>query len=278
MTAEQFTTSFIQCMRRQSGAFREQFKNISLFALDDVHFLEGKLATQTELLNVYDFLRSRGVQMIFSANRPLVELDKLRGELTTRMESGVVCKIENADRETLAQIFRQMAAQRRISIPDDVCRYVASRFTMHARQLSGALNRLYAAHLALGQPITLEFARDTLADLAPTNFHNIKLEDVERVVQEIFGLDPNALKSSSRARKNADPRALAMWLARKHTRSALAEIGAYFGGRRHSSVLSAAKKVDLWLESNEPIATLDPAAPLNETIKKIERALTNMTS
>ncbi|MDO5308448.1 MAG: DnaA/Hda family protein [Planctomycetia bacterium] len=278
MTAEQFTTSFIQSLRGQGAAFRDQFKNISLFALDDVHFLEGKLSTQTELLNVYDYLRSRGVQMIFSANRPLAELSKLRSELTTRIESGVVCKIENAQRETLAQIFRQMALERRLNIPDDVARYVASRFTTHARQLSGALNRLYAMHLAVGSPITLEFARDALADLATPNLHNIKLEDVERVVEEIFGLDDNALKSSSRAKKYADPRALAMWLARKHTRSGLTEIGAYFGGRRHSSVLAAAKKVDAWLESNQIIATLNADYPLSDTIKRIENALLSIQS
>ena len=273
MTSEQFTSAFIQSLRG-GGAFRERFRNISLFALDDVHFLEGKTSTQTELLNVVDFLRARRVQMVFSANRPLNELSKLRGELTTRIESGVVCKIDNPERETLARILRQMALERNMIVGEDVCRYVVSRFATHARQLSGALNRLLAAQLTTGMPITLELAHDALADLAAANVRNVKLEDVERVVLEIFGLESNALKSSSRAKRCADPRAVAMWLARKHTRFTLAEIGQYFSGRKHSAVLAAQKKVDGWISTNETLDAGSTAFSINDVIERAERALT----
>ena len=118
-------------------------------------------------------------------------------------------------------------------------------------------------------------ARQALADLAAVGYRNIRLEDVERVVQEAFSLEPNALKSSSRAKKNADPRAIAMWLARKHTRAALAEIGSYFGGRRHSAVLSAQKKVNGWLSENASVSSLDrPDLPVSEIINSLERSLT----
>ncbi len=270
MTSEEFTSAFIQSLRG-NGSFRDRFKNISALALDDVHFLEGKTSTQTELLNVVDFLRSRRVQMIFSANRPLSELSKLRGELTTRIESGVVCQIGAPERETLAQIFRQTALQRNLIVPEEVCRYVVSRFATHARQLSGVLNRLYATHLTSGAPIDLDLARVALADLTGVGYRNIKLEDVERVVQETFGLNDDSLKSSSRAKKYADPRAVAMWLARKHTRSALAEIGAFFGGRKHTAVIFAQKKVDEWIREN---VRLESGESVGETIERIERALT----
>ncbi len=275
MTSEQFTSAFIQSLRGPGAGFRNRFRDISLFALDDIHFLEGKLSTQTEFLNVLDFLRARRVQMIFSANRPLAELTKLRGELTTRIESGIVCKIDNPERETLAKILRQMALERNIFLDDDVCRYVVSRFAVHARQLSGALNRLFAAHLATGAPINLALARDALADLASANFRNVKLEDVERVVQDVFGLDNNSLKSSSRTKKCADPRAVAMWLARKYTRSALSEIGNFFGGRKHSAVLAAQRKVDKWIQTNEEIDAGDSVYPVNDAIERVERALAN---
>ena len=241
--------------------------------MDDLHFLEGKLATETEFLNVVDYLRARRVQLVFTANRPLVELTKLRGELIARIESGFIGEIKNPERETLLQILQQMARERKIFVPDDVCRYVVSRFATHARQLSGALNRLLAAHLTTGSPIDLELARDALADLAAANYRNVKLEDVERVVQSVFGLDSNTLKSSSRAKKCADPRAIAMWLARKHTRSALAEIGNFFGGRKHSAVLSAQKKVDEWIRTNETIDAGESVVTVPEIVKRLEVAL-----
>ncbi len=272
MTSEQFTSAFIHSLRG-GGSFRDRFKEISLFALDDIHFLEGKTSTQTELLNVVDFLRARGVQIVFSANKPLKDLVKLRGELTTRIESGVVCDIKNPERETLARILRQMALERKIIIGDDVCRYVVSRFATHARQLSGALNRLLATHWTTGAPVNMDLAREALADLATSNIRNVRLDDVERVVQEVFGLESNALKSSSRAKKCSDPRAVAMWIARKHTRAALAEIGNFFGGRKHSAVLSAQKKVDEWIKRGETLDASGASISVNEAIERVERAL-----
>ncbi len=278
MTAEQFTTAFIQSLHGGAGSFRDRFRNISLLAVDDLHFLEGKTTTQVELLSVVDMLRQRNVQLIFSANRPLAELTKLSGELTTRVQGGFVCQIGPPEREMLSQILRQMALERRIALSDEVCRFVVSRFTTHARQLSGALNRLYVAHLTTGAPIDVPFAQEALADLIASNVRAVKLEDVERVVQETFGLDDEELKSKSRSKRCADPRALAMWLARKHTRSALAEIGAYFGGRRHSAVLSAQKKVDRLLQTNGSIENGSAAFDVADAIERIERSLARSRS
>ena len=278
MTAEQFTTAFIQSLHGGAGSFRDRFRNISLLAVDDLHFLEGKTTTQVELLSVVDMLRQRNVQLVFSANRSLAELTKLSGELTTRVQGGFVCQIGPPERETLSQILRQMALERRVALSDEVCRFVVSRFTTHARQLSGALNRLYVAHLTTGAPIDVPFAQEALADLIASNVRAVKLEDVERVVQETFGLDDEELKSKSRSKRCADPRALAMWLARKHTRSALAEIGAYFGGRRHSAVLSAQKKVDRLLQTNGSIENGSSAFGVVDAIERMERSLARSRS
>lgn len=273
MTAEQFTTAFIQSLH--GGApFRDRFRNISLFALDDLHFLEGKKSTQTELVYVLDFLKRNNVQVVLMGNRPLVELPDLREELVTRIQSGLYAEIGPPERETLAAILRQMAIERKLIIPDEVCRYVVSRFATHAREISGALNRLYAMHLATGEPITLDFAQNALADLATVTYRNIRLNDVERAVQEVFELEPNSLKSPSRAKKYADPRAIAMWLARKHTRAALAEIGDYFGGRRHTAVLAAQRKVDGWLKDHESVAGGNASyISVSDAVKTLERTL-----
>ena len=237
-----------------------------------MQFFEGKTATQTELLNVYNYLRDRNVQMIFSANCKLSDLN-LRGELVTRLQSGVSAEIAQPERELLARLLLQMAQTRNLIVPDDVCRYVVSHFALHARQISGAVNSLYVAHMTTGAPITMELAHDALAGMEQVASPAVKLEDVERVVLQEFGLESNALKSSSRAKRCADPRALAMWLARKKTRAALAEIGSYFGGRRHSAVICAEKKVDNWIAEHAAIEAADGAYPVEDTLRKLERAL-----
>ncbi|MGI6400831.1 MAG: DnaA ATPase domain-containing protein [Thermoguttaceae bacterium] len=277
LTTEQFTTAFIRSLQGGSP-FRNRFRNISLFALDDLQFLEGKKSTQTELVYVLDFLRNHGIQVVISGKRPVNDIGSLREELVTRIQSGLYAEIAPPERETLAVILQRQAFERNLIVPEDVCRYVVSRFATHAREISGAINRLYAMHLTTGAPITLEFARQALADLATVAYRNIRIEDVERVVLEHFSLEPNALKSSSRAKRNADPRAIAMWLARKHTRAALSEIGAYFGGRRHSSVISAQKKVEGWLRDDASVPShVSPNAPVPELIKTLERALMTVT-
>lgn len=274
LTAEQFTTLFIQSLRNNRN-FKDYFKNISLLILDDIHFLQGKMATQAELLNLIDYLKANGVQMIFSANRPPAELTEIRGELATRIESGIVCDIKPPERETLFRIFQQMALQRNLPIPEEVSRFVVSRFTTHARQLSGVLNRLHAMHLVTGQPITLDMAQNTLGDLIRDSRRIIRLEDIERVVLNVFGLEPSMLKSKSRARKSSYPRMLAMWLARKYTRSALSEIGRFFGNRSHSTVISAQKRVDQWIQNGTPVEQGEMLISVSDAVHRLESALNN---
>ncbi|MDO4587721.1 MAG: DnaA/Hda family protein [Planctomycetia bacterium] len=273
MTSEQFTSQFILSLRTNGQPFRNRFKNISLFVLDDIQFLEGKISTQTELLNLIDYLKGQNVQMVFSADRPLSELTGLKSEIISRIEGGIVCQIDNPERETLLGIFRQMMKKRHLNIPEDVCRFVVSRFTTHARQLSGVLNRLHASHLATNLPFSLEMAEESLKDIIRSNHRTVRLEDIEKAVKDIFGLADNSLQSRSRTKQICYPRMLAMWLARKHTRNALSEIGRYFGNRSHSTVISAQKKVDQWLQDNSPLEQGDYVWTVSETIQKIERIL-----
>lgn len=277
LTADEFTTQFVQGFRSAAGenrGFRSRFSDISLLIIDDIHFFKGKEATQMELIHLIDYLRRRGVQMIFSADRPLAELTELKSELVTRIESGIVCGIEPPERETLLGIFRRMSAGRGLAISDEVCRFVVSRFASHARQLSGALNRLHAAHLAAGRPFTIESASEILSDLSSSRPRTIRLEDIEKAVTEIFNIPIDSLRNRSKARQFSRPRMLAMWLARKHTRSALSEIGRYFGNRSHSTVVSAQKRVDSWLQSDaESNRREGLSIDLSETLRRAERVL-----
>lgn len=275
LTSEQFTTLFTQSVRpgNDRQPFLERFRNISLFVLDDVHFLAGKEKTQFELIALIDRLRREGVQMVFSADRALGELRSLRGELVSRLQAGVVCDIKPAERETLLTLFQQAADRLRLPISDEVARRVISRYATDARQLTGIANLLYARYLTNGRPITCETVEETLGDFGRTR-RVVRLEDIEKAVAEMFEIKPSSLRGKSRSRECSYPRMLAMWLARKHTRNALSEIGRYFGNRSHSTVISAQKRVEAWLGSAEN----DSAAPdaerrAAEMLRRLERIL-----
>ncbi len=269
LTADEFTGQFVQGFQEKPGgdrSLRVRLLDSNLLIIEDIQNLERREATQRELCNLIDLFLSKGIQMIFSADRPLAEMTFLKPELRTRLESGVVCGIESPDRETLLRIFRQMTEKRMLNIPDEICRFVVSRFTAHARQLSGALNLLHAAHLT-GKDITsLDSVSKILETLSPCRQAPITLSEIENAVSAVFGVQSKDLRGRSRSRQCSYPRMLAMWLARKYTRSALSEIGRHFGGRSHSTVAAAQKKVDLWLEDRRN-------SEFSESLRRVEQVL-----
>ncbi len=274
LTAGKFTSLFVQSLKGDVKNFKNKFRNLSVLVIDDIHFLQGRKATQLELLNLIDTLKSQGVQMVFSADASLKEMKELRSEIVSRIESGLVCEIEAPERETLLTIFRRMATQRGLTVPEDVCRFVVSNFSSHARQLSGVLNRLHAAQISTGQQIDLEMTREVLSELLRGTRRSVSLQDIERVVIELFGISTSSLRSKSRAKVTCYPRMLAMWLARKYTNAALSEIGMYFGNRSHSTVLSAQKRVDHWLNDNVPFEQQNKTWYIADTLSRLENALT----
>ncbi|MGL4944491.1 MAG: DnaA ATPase domain-containing protein [Thermoguttaceae bacterium] len=272
MTSEQFTTHFIGALR-QSGVpnFRAKFRGVSMVLIDDIPFLAGKRETQVELLNMFDTLLAQGVQIVVTGDRPLSALTMLRPEIVARLSSGMPCEIKPPDASMLLTIAQQMARQRGLDVADDVCRYLAASVGGDARRLSGALHRLHAVTLVAPQSITLSVAQETLHDIAGESGvvtpapSPLGLAEIEAVVCEEFGLSPSDLRSASRSRSVAQPRMVAMWLARQHTRFALSEIGTFFGNRSHSTVLAAHKRVAEWLESENEVTA---------TVTKLERLLT----
>ena len=145
-----------------------------------------------------------------------------------------------------------------------MCRLIASRFGVHARQISGALNRLHAVYLTNGKPITVAVAEEALSDLLRLNRRDIRLADISKIVCATFEISEETLRSKGVVKQITTPRSLAMWLARKYTRSALSEIGAYFGNRSHSSVISAQRRIDQQIGTDKGIA---------EMVQRIEQAL-----
>ncbi|MBN2581233.1 MAG: hypothetical protein JXB10_19785 [Pirellulales bacterium] len=274
LSAEQFTTFFLEALRG-SGLpnFRRKYRGVGLLIVDDLQFFVGKRATQVELLHTIDTLTRERRQLVFAADRPPAELAELGPELTTRLSGGLVCRIDPPDFATRRGIVAQLARRMNLSLPQDVQEYVAAQLTQHARELSGGLCRLQATSEALGKPITLALAEEALADLIRHSGRMVRLGDIEKAVCETFGLDAACLQADDKSKRVSHPRMLAMWLARKHTRAALSEIGRYFGRRSHSTVVSAQKQIDRWMAAGRQVQLAERTWPVDDAIRHVERRL-----
>ncbi len=166
--------------------------------------------------------------------------------------------------------MQQVAKRLCLGVPDEVQGYVASHFTSQSRELIGAIKRLQATSLAHSRPVTLALAEEALSDLIDHHGRMVKLPDIEKAVCDVFGLEPASLQSSRKAKTVTYPRMLAMWLARKHTRAALSEIGSYFGRRSHSTVISAQKKIEAWMAEGSALRMADRQWSLEDTIRRVE--------
>jgi chromosomal replication initiator protein len=274
LSAEQFTTGFLQSLHGSGlPGFRRGCRNADLLVIDDLQFFAGKRATLMEVQQTVDALYRQGRQMVFASDRDLAALDGLGPELLTRLRGGMIARIEPPDYDVRRGIVAGVAAARGVSLPDEVIHYVATHMTRHARELIGAMNRLEATSHMLGLPVTPGMAEEALSDLVRSSARSVRLADIERAVCSAFGIESGSLQSSRRARTVNHPRMLAMFLARRHTTSALTEIGSYFGRRSHSTVISAQKTVGEWVAQGSRIVLADTTWDVEEAIRRVEDVL-----
>ena len=274
LSAEQFTTSFLQSLHGSGlPGFRRTCRNADLLVIDDLQFFAGKRATLMEVQQTVDALHRQGRQMVFASDRDLPALDGLGPDLLARLRGGMTARIESPDYDVRRGIVAAVAAKRGLPLPDEVVHYVATHMTRHARELQGAVNRLEATSLMLGCPVTTDMAEESLADLVRSSARSVRLADIERAVCSAFGLESGCLQSARRARTVNHPRMLAMFLARRHTTSALTEIGSYFGRRSHSTVISAQKAVGEWVAQRSRIVLADASWDVEEAIRRVEDVL-----
>ncbi len=274
LSAEQFTTAFLQALHGGGlPGFRRTCRGADLLVIDDVQFFVGKKATLLEFQHTIDALQRLGRQVILGCDREFDALPDLGADLLTRCRGGMTARILPPDYDVRRGIVAAIFARRGISVPDDVIHFIASSMTRHARELYGAVNRLEATSTMLGLPISLGMAEESLADLVRSSGRSVRLADVERAVCKAFGIDGGDLQSSRRSRSTSHPRMLAMFLARKHTQAALAEIGGYFGRRSHSTVIAAQKAVGDWVASGTRIVLADAAWDVEEAIRRVEDVL-----
>jgi chromosomal replication initiator protein len=274
LTSEAFVNYFTQALREHTvPSFRQRFRNVDVLLVDDVDFFEGKRVMQEEFLHTFKQLESHGRQIVLTSDRHPRLLDKLSDELVTRFLSGLVCRLESPDADTRRRIVERKAAKVQADISPEALRFVADRFKNNVRELEGAINCLATYRSLHGKTITLSAARHMLADLERDCIRIVGLADIEQAVCNLFRLEPDDLKSPRRHRSVSQPRMLAMYLARKLTQAAYSEIGQYFGGRNHSTVVSAEKKVRDWLADRTPIKIASQAWTLDDLLKTLEQQL-----
>lgn len=274
LTAEQFTSYFLEALHGGGlPRFRHKYRDTDVLLLDDVQFFAGKKATVMELQHTLDNMQREGKQIVLAADRRPSQITGLGRELTARMEEGLVCEIRPVDGPTRLEVARRLAGQRNIAISEDCLEMVSRRISGDVRRLSGALNRLQAASAAYQEPITQRLAHQCLGDLWGDSPMAIELDTIERIVSEHCGVPAESLRSSRRTKPIAHSRMLAMWLARKFTRVAYSDIGTYFGRRSHSTVISAQKTVDSWLESGFNLELGHGSYDARDLIQRLEEKL-----
>ena len=274
MTAESFGNQFTHALRNQSlPSFRARFRNVDVLVIDDIGFLNGKPGMQEEFLHTFEQLSSHGKQIVVTADCHPRLMSKMSGELTTRFLSGLVSRLEAPDLQTRQQIVRLKMQPFAGQISEDAMNFVARRFTHSVRELEGALNTLRTWHAMTEKKVSVETARQALSELERDCIRVVRLPDIEAAVCQLFGIDACDLKSDKRTRSVSQPRMLAMFLARRHTQAAYKEIGDFFGGRNHSTVVAAEKKVDTWLRSEKELSFAGRNWHLSDVLESIEQQL-----
>jgi len=274
LSAEQFTSQFLEALQGAGlPSFRRKYRTVELLLIEDIQFFAGKRATLVELQYTLDTALRNGRQLVLSSDRSPAELSGFGPELTARLAGGLVTAVEPPDRMTRLGIFKQLVQQESLSVPDEVCELIATEISGDGRQLVGALNRLVATSQAMNKPITVALAQSALADLLRTTRRMLHLGDIEQAVCEVFGLERDRLKTTTKVKSISHPRMLAMWLARKYTRAAFSEIGEFFGRKSHSTVISAERRISRWVRDGEQIQMAHGTCHIEDAIRRVEGEL-----
>jgi chromosomal replication initiator protein len=268
LSAEKFMYQFIKALRfKDTMSFKELFRSADVLMVDDVQFIGGKGSTQEEFFHTLNTLVDRGRQIVVSADRSPTELLGLEERIRSRLGWGLVVDIHPTTFDLRLDILRRKAAllAREAEVPDRVLEFLAHRITANVRELEGALNRVAAQATLVGRAITLEIAQEVLQDLLRAHERRITIEEIQKRVAEHYRLRMADMLSARRARAVARPRQVAMYLAKQLTPRSLPEIGRKFGGRDHTTVMHAIRRI-------EELRAVD--AVLNEDIEQLRRRLT----
>ena len=256
LSAEKFMYQFIRALRFQNTmAFKEQFRSIDVLMIDDVQFIGGKDSTQEEFFHTFNALVEQNRQLVITGDRSPSDLDGMEERLRSRLGWGLVADIHPTDYELRLGILQSKAEQLAAEgIPERVLEFLAHKITSSVRELEGALNRVVAHASLIGLPVTLETTQELLQDVLRAHDRRTTIEEIQKRVAEHFNIRLADMHSARRARAVARPRQVAMYLAKQLTSRSLPEIGRKFGGRDHTTVMHAVKKVEQLRETDATFA------------------------
>lgn len=244
ISSEKFTNQLIQAIQtRSTQQFRNRYRTLDLLLIDDIHFLAEKEATQEEFFHTFNALYDAHKQIVVSSDRPPKDIPGLEERLVSRFGWGLVTDIQPPDFETRVAILKKKMEKETVEVPDDVAYFIASKIKSNIRELEGALIRVVAYCTLTGQTLDLKLAHDILRDSLKEEELKIGIDRIQKVVADYFHLKVSDLRAKKRTRSIARPRQIAMYLIRNLTSHSLPEIGEYFGGRDHTTVLHACQKL-----------------------------------
>jgi chromosomal replication initiator protein len=245
-------------------SFREKYRNVDTLLMDDIQFLAGKERTQEEFFHTFNTLYEAQKQIVISSDCPPKAINGLEERMTSRFAWGLTADIQPPDLETRMAILMRKAEDQKVSLPDEVVLFIASKIKSSVRDLEGALTRLIAYASLTGAEITLPMCQQVLRTILDLEDRRITIEQVQRAVCREFNLTLAELKSKSHSRAIAYPRQVAMYLSKKMTSASLPQIGREFGGKHHTTVLHSINKVEtLRIEDRD----------LNRIINKVSDSL-----
>ena len=255
LSAEKFMYQFIRALRHKDTMnFKEMFRSVDVLMIDDVQFISGKESTQEEFFHTFNALVDQNRQVVVSADKSPSDLEGMEERLRSRLGWGLVADLHPTTYELRLGILQAKAEQQRVAISQRVLEYLAHKIVSNVRELEGALNRIVANAELVGRPITLETTQDLLRDLLRANDRRVTINEIQKRVAEHFNVRIADMHSARRARAVARPRQVAMYLAKQLTARSLPEIGRKFGGRDHTTVMHAVRKIEELCASDRSMA------------------------
>ena len=272
VSSEEFTNDFINSIRDdKSSVFQRRYRDLDILLVDDIQFLENKERTQEEFFHTFNTLYNANKQIVISSDRPPKQLTTLEDRLRSRFEWGLITDIQPPELETRIAILRKKAVQDKLSAPDDVLEYIASKISTNIRELEGALIRVTAFASLNRQPVDMGLAEIVLKDLIPDESSpEITASTIMAQTAVYFSLTIDDLCGTSRSRVLVNARQIAMYLCRELTDLSLPKIGQTFGGRDHTTVMHADRKVRQLMAERRSI--FNQVTELTNRIKQQSRA------
>lgn len=268
MSAEKFMYQFVRALReKDTMSFKDAFRTVDVLMIDDIQFISGKTTTQQELIHTFNALLDQGKQVIIAAEKSPAEMEGLDERLRSRLGWGLVVDIQPADLKLRHEILARKAKAAGKTVPDNVLDYLAEKIATNIRELEGGLNRILAHADLMKCPVTLDTTKAVLSDLFRAHDRKVTIEDIQKKTAGFYDIKLSDMLSARRLRSIARPRQVAMYLAKKMTPTSLPEIGRQFGGRDHTTVMHAVRKIDELMEKDPKLSA--DLTRLEESLKEL---------